>query len=242
MSRIAQEIGPRGALLWLPLRSAWVENGRSVCKNWGRAPGYPRTVQRGDGVTPTTYPTLITGRRGMSFDGGDYIDTGIVDRFTHATPFSFACRGESLTNTFRPLLADFDSAATKGFRFYYHQDLGRLVFDWYKDGGNYIYVYASNIVTQQAHTYSMTYDGSGVFGGVKLYQDGNPLTLSNSSAGTANANASGKTLLVGANHNGAAKAQPIIGRMIGAVLHPFCATPTQVSILSNQLISEARLD
>jgi len=65
------------ALLSLPLRSNYVATGGTrVTDNIGRAGG---TVTVGDGTTSTTFPTQLA-PKGMSFDGGDYLEasTAIV--------------------------------------------------------------------------------------------------------------------------------------------------------------------
>lgn len=70
---------------------------RRSCKNQGKLG--PATVQLGDGFTGTSFPTLI--KRGMSFDGTDYINCGqaganLTDNFT-----MYVCHNQTNFNTNR---------------------------------------------------------------------------------------------------------------------------------------------
>jgi hypothetical protein len=67
-----QEVDDSKFLLSLPLRSNYNDGSNQVTENIGSLGG---TVQLGDGTTSTTFPTQLT-PKGMSFDGGDYIETG----------------------------------------------------------------------------------------------------------------------------------------------------------------------
>lgn len=63
-------------------------NGLTVIPNMGKAAGAPEWLTCGDGVTSSTFPTPLSGF-GATFDGGDYINTGIVDRLTSSSIFTF---------------------------------------------------------------------------------------------------------------------------------------------------------
>lgn len=70
-----------------------VVNGVSVMPNHGRAAGAPAWLTLGDGTTATTFPTPLAGW-GASFDGGDYVNTGVVDRYERTGQFSLYWYGE----------------------------------------------------------------------------------------------------------------------------------------------------
>lgn len=61
--------------------------GKTYIKNYGKAGGAPEWLQCGDGTTTTTFPTPLA-RFGATFDGGDYINTGVVDRYERTNQFS----------------------------------------------------------------------------------------------------------------------------------------------------------
>lgn len=62
-------------------------DGKTYIKNYGKAGGAPEYMMCGDGTITTGFPTPET-RFGASFDGGDYIDTGVVDRYDYNNQFS----------------------------------------------------------------------------------------------------------------------------------------------------------
>lgn len=66
---------------------------RTCIKNYGRAGGAPGYMMCGDGFTSTSYPTPLSGF-GASFNG-DYINTGVVDRYEHTDTFSMYFFGTS---------------------------------------------------------------------------------------------------------------------------------------------------
>jgi hypothetical protein len=85
------------ALIDLPLRTSYTDgSGNRVTRNLGTAPGAPATCTLGDGVTSTTFPTQVS-PHGMSFDGGDYIDTGLIAQLEYNTPFSLSFVAETPT-------------------------------------------------------------------------------------------------------------------------------------------------
>ena len=68
------EIDAEQSQVWLPMRTQYDSSGTQVTDNLGLNSA---TATVGDGSTGTTFPTHIS-PKGMSFDGGDYLDTGYV--------------------------------------------------------------------------------------------------------------------------------------------------------------------
>lgn len=60
---------------------------RSCIPNYGQAGGAPRWMMVGDGFTTSTFPTPLAGC-GATFDGGDYVNLGITDRYEWSDQFS----------------------------------------------------------------------------------------------------------------------------------------------------------
>jgi len=65
------EVDDIKALVSLPLRSHYFDGADQVTENIGSLGG---TIILGDGTTSTTFPTQVT-PKGMSFDGGDYLES-----------------------------------------------------------------------------------------------------------------------------------------------------------------------
>ena len=84
-----KEVFPSDAILWLEFGGQYVNGaGKTVIDNLATMGNAVKTVMCGDGTTSTTFPTQLVGKRGCSFDGGDYIDTGIIDPFERTDKFS----------------------------------------------------------------------------------------------------------------------------------------------------------
>lgn len=65
-----------------------VVNGVSVMPNHGQAGGAPAWLTLGDGTTATKFPTPLANGYGATFDGGDYVDCGSIDRYERTNQFS----------------------------------------------------------------------------------------------------------------------------------------------------------
>lgn len=75
-----------------------IVGGVNVIPNFGKAGGAPTWLTLGNGTTATTFPTPLAGW-GASFDGGDYVDTGVVDRYEQTDQFSLYMYGSANTRT-----------------------------------------------------------------------------------------------------------------------------------------------
>ena len=84
---IQQDLMKRAVVFACDFRPRIV-GGVSVMPNHGQAAGAPTWLTLGDGTTTTTFPTPLAGW-GASFDGGDYVNTGVVDRYEITNQFSF---------------------------------------------------------------------------------------------------------------------------------------------------------
>jgi hypothetical protein len=74
-------------------------DGKTYIKNYGKAGGAPAYMMCGDGTTTTTFPTPLA-KFGATFDGGDYINTGVVDRYDLKNQYSLYFYGnETIPNS-----------------------------------------------------------------------------------------------------------------------------------------------
>ena len=94
------EVNPSDALLWLEFGGQYTgSDGKRRIDNLATRADAPANVLCGDGITSSTFPTQLTDRRGVSFDGYKYIDTGIVDRFERTDKFTlFVASALNLSN------------------------------------------------------------------------------------------------------------------------------------------------
>jgi hypothetical protein len=159
----------------------------------------PTVAKLGDGVTATTFPTKLPDA-GFSFDGGDYIDTGLIDPFAFNEPFSF-----SMHVTVRPNAAAtqglLSSRAGAGGIDIRYDTVGNLVWVLYGTPTDYIGrfgAYAGGF----SGSLVCTYDGSVAVGGLRIYVNGIRVDTSNLSLGTFSAVSSGAPIQLGAINAG----------------------------------------
>jgi hypothetical protein len=235
-----REVTPENALLWLPFRSQYDVAGVRVSDNLGKATGAPATVTMGDGTTSTTFPTQLSGG-GISFDGGDYVDTTYVPIFTYNTPFTFAFvmrKNGQMPGTDSNIFATSDAAQSlKGMMV---PQFGPYAVTWLYQTGTYYYkITHSDRLLRPLDAYVVVYDPTALFR-LRSWVNG----VETGIYGLANSNAdfnSGKSLLIGARHNGAAKTaySPAGVQVLFAACFPFALTPTQARYLHSLMIRRA---
>lgn len=200
---------------------------KRVCDNLAKYPGAPRYLTLGDGVTSTTFPTQLIGKHGMSFDGGDYIDTGIVDSFEINSKFTLfiatagaqaCCFGNYNVPAYGYGLNDLAGG-------------GILYGHLYSSIPNLVRVYTSR-QGSGIRTAAMTYNGNLVYQGINLFLDGfaAPITVAASATLTGTLK-NGKSILIGTLHNNATKTQFFTGQVFFAAVFPFDLTNQQVQYL-----------
>ena len=237
-----QAIQPKDALLWLELDSQYTDgSGNRVIKNYGTYPGAPATVKCGDGTTSSTFPTQLSGRHGVSFDGGDYIDTGIVDPFERTDKFSifilFSFSGSS-----GYIATTYDIAQDGKGISQYLSSANNLGLRIQSSSSNLIGIGGTNFLIPNMYTtLATTYSGSSIAAGVSNYINGTLLSGTTSNDNLTATIKNGKSFLLGARHNGVNKATFMTGTMHFAAIFPYELTPAQVAYLHHRAITTINL-
>lgn len=201
-------------------------------ENIGSLGGY---ALLGDGSTSTTFPTQLS-PKGMSFDGGDYIDTSVVYNDS-AQPFSIVAllRFGSVSGT-QEIFGNFDGTNGISLREY-----GGDYFDFYvyKSASDFIRRYQTSVDPKPGELYTLivTYDGSGVTTGMVFYQDGIYLASNGAAAGSMGAFSSTNGFRIGARKTASpGNFLASGGKIYASAYYPFALTPTQVRAVHNQLM------
>jgi hypothetical protein len=202
-------------------------------------------VQCGDGTTAATIPAQASGKRGVSFDGGDYIDTTLIDRFEHNTAFSFftLVNLKSPSTVEKNVISAHDGSQTKGWKLDYGHatSIIRFVF---QSGANLLLV-SVPLVKQQMITLATTYDGSGLAAGTQIYINGVPQTKTVvSDTLGANSIKTGRSAILGASWNAAAVNAFFLSadtEMRHTALFPFALTATHVDRLHKRVMKRINL-
>jgi hypothetical protein len=191
----------------------------------------------GDGVN--AIPAQLVGRHGVSLAGAQYVDTGIVDAFERTDRFTLFCVTSQVSSIYGQMIATADQAQDyKGF-YLANESLNTVaVYMFYNSGVNYIQKYKASTVIQRAHhSFALTVDGTSTAAGVRLYDNSKLLALTTVkdtlSTGTIK---NGKPILIGARHNGAAKAAFLTGNLHDAFIFPWELTAQQVQYLHRQCL------
>ncbi len=239
-----KEVFPSDAILWLEFGGQYVNGaGKTVIDNLATMGNAVKTVQCGDGTTASTFPTQLVGKRGLSFDGGDYIDTGIVDPFERTDKFSlFVAVSLQSVATIGSYLSTSDTAqSNKGiFTYPYSNNKKMYVFLTSQSTTNEIDYYI-NCNLQSFNTFCVTSSGSSLASGIKVYDNA---IVGGSSGGTDNLTSTiknGKPFLLGARHNGVSKTTFYTGNIYFAAIFPRELTPLQVSNLHKKVMKRINL-
>ena len=234
-NRSLSDVNPSSALLWADFKTQFDVNGVRKCNNLGRYPGAPKYLTMGDGTTASTFPTQLVGRHGISLDGGDYIDTGIVDPFERTDRFTIAVVCSALVDG--NLCDTFDQAvAYRGFGI--NMTGGVLYHYIISNYGTSNMLYRA--VTSNAKpivSYIDTYDGSSTRVGHNIYYNANLVTTGNLVDMLSSTIKSGKSYLFGAWHNGAAKGSLLTGNIHNAFIFPWELTAQQVQYLHRYCVT-----
>lgn len=224
-----REIDASKAAIALPLRSSYDDGSNIVTKNIGTGVN----AIMGDGSDPLTFPEILD-PKGFYFDGSDYINLGSDIDFNYDEPQSFATMFKTGNGLIQALWSKSETGA--GFKGYsvYMSAVGELFFRIYYAGvATGIRVKTSNtFLDDKLRHLAVTYDGSGVAAGVKIYIDEVEESLATEvNAGFAGDTTNSEDLNLGrASYN----AIPYTGYMYEPEQYPFELTPTQVKELKDR--------
>lgn len=195
-----------------------------VIENKGKAPGAIRLAKLGTG---TACPQPIPGKRGLKFDGGDFVDTLLLDPFERTDKFTLFVVTSEVVGAAHDLISTIDKSKT-------YQGIGLQLLTYYR-----VYV-INNYNTNRAEAYNVdlrtngassicgTYDGSSLSVGCNLYVNGAKI-VTGSAASTLSATVkNGHTLLLGASYDGAAKYNLFTGNIHFAAVFPWELSPRQI--------------
>lgn len=235
------ELYPSDALLWLEFGGIYTDSAGNRCiDNLALRGDAPARVTCGAGAA---CPTQLSGRRGVSFDGGDYIDCGLVDRFERTDRFTlFTVSQVATASASSILISNGDEANSyRGVHLFsdVNESLGVYVINTIVT--NRISATATTLNTlRQLTSACVTYDGTSTSAGTLLYSGGVPMaaTYGNNLSSTI---LSGKPFLLGARHNGASKIAFITGTMHFAAIFPLAASPLQIANLHKRVMRRINL-
>ena len=225
-NRSLADVSPSKALLWCNFSTQFDVNSVRCCENLGRAPGAPRLLTMGAG-SGASMPTQLAGRHGISLNGAQYVDTGIIDPFERTDRFTLFAYASAVT-TGGDLISSGDDA----------QNIRGIVLT--ASGTQYGYLIntdASNILslrsvsvynTVESKSYALTYGGSSA--NAAVYLKGSVATITTADTLSATVK-SGKPFLIGARHNGVNKSERIVGVVHNAMIFPWELTAQQVQYL-----------
>lgn len=225
--RSLADVNPSNAYLWAEFRTQFDVNGVRKTENMGRHPLAPRLLTLGDGSTAATIPQQITGRHGLVFTGTQYVDTGIVDVFERTDRFTlFACTSGGTG----AVIASTDQAQS-------YRGIASILLN------NSLYIevfstYPTNCIYGNALAYprrcvtsALTYSGNSLVSGTSIYIDAISKTIGSTTDNLNSTIKSGKSFLIGAHHNGAAKATFFTGNIHFAAIFPWEFSAQQVQYL-----------
>lgn len=240
--RSLADVNPSNAYLWTEFRTQFDVNGVRKCENLGRYPGAPRLLTLGTGVDPATIPAQITGRHGISVDGGDYVNTNLVDPFDYNTPFTlFAAVVPRYTSGANIIMSSEDiNNASRGIQIDTNAGTTFRLVMVNSQASSYIMAVSTPLVMGSLATLVATHDGTGVAAGCNLYVNGvlgAKTTLLDTLGGRTVKG--GNSFLVGGRRN-AASVVDTLGSgsqvlMVGAC--PFACSPQQVQYLHRQVMT-----
>lgn len=235
-NRSLADVCPEKALLWAEFRTQYDLAGVRVTDNLGRAVGAPKTLQLGDGTTASTFPTQLVGRRGFSFDGGDYVDTGIIDPFERTDRFTLFVVTSAMTSINGQILVTYDSVLNSGIRII--NNGANTISIYIQDGGYYIHKYNAGVVTPAVSTIALTSNGSSTAAGISTYYNNIPgLFLTANDILTSGTIKNGKSFLIGARHNGAGKIAFLTGNVHAVFVFPWELAAQQVQYLHRYCVT-----
>ncbi|NCC35641.1 MAG: hypothetical protein EOM24_27060 [Chloroflexia bacterium] len=214
-------------------------NGVSVMPNHGRAAGAPPWLTLGNGTTSTTFPTPLAGF-GASFDGGDYVNTGVVDRYEHTDQFSLYFFGTAKVGTTQQIISSM--FGTANFRGIAMEQLTSIrMYMWIVSqffAGDYnLHLATINNPLSSSKSYAMVYDGRpNTSGASSHFENAEPKTvtkLANAISGTIK---SGSPFLLGARPDTvAAPGSFLIGRAYAFGIFDGLLTAQDISLLDTRV-------
>ena len=217
-----------------------------VIDNLAQRADAPKTVTCGNGVTSTTFPTQLAEKRGVSFDGGDYIDCGLIDRFERTDAFTIIAVVSNMSSNAGRIITTWDTAQDyKGICFGNTTNINQVYILNKLVGIKYIGVshtpYATITSAGSLHSRAMTYSGSSTAAGVSLYHNGGTVTKAVGSDTLDATIKSGNPILIGGQTTSGVKSGQFTGNMHFIGLFPFAASPLQISNLHKRVLKRINL-
>jgi hypothetical protein len=206
----------------------------------------PRVVKCGDGITSTTFPTQLSGRRGVSFDGGDYIDIGNINYIIPTKSFTINClvNNQNLYGNTVFLAGDYDSSTIKGWFISFTSD-NKVTLIMAENASNIFYYGAptSTKFPNGGGLVSVTYNGSTSNPIMLFYNDGVYLPSSSGKFGTPISTLSGRNSLLGARWNSTTieRQLPANSSIKYFSILPFAASPLQIKNLHRRVLKRINL-
>lgn len=224
-----KDLLPQNALVWLDFRSQFDSNGVRVIKNNGKLATSPSVVICGDGTTANYMPSQLVGRKGVSFDGSDYIKftlsapgpdwTAISLSNLNVTPnnwYAFSLFGEpSLVNPFSVSIGMKNSTITS---------VVQEAVAWGTDG------IAPN---RNINSWCLTKTGSSLVGYINAVQ--------NSTRTLSGTYCTGSTNVINANLYSTSPVAAISANHYFFALFPKLLTPQQIAMLHDNLMHQFNL-
>lgn len=219
------------ALLWYEGGPQFDVNGVQKTANLGCAPGAPKLLTIGDGTTASTFPTQLVGKHGVSFDGGDYIDTGIVDPFERTDAFTLVVVISGVGAVCDVIGSVNAADANRGINLVLNNNNTCIPYFINQTSNNTYAAVIASVTTRATNAIAVTYTGTSSASGIKVYVNGESKSLSVSMDGLVGTVKSGKPFLLGVRHNGADKNRFMTGTMHFAAIFPWELTPPTSPVL-----------
>jgi hypothetical protein len=229
---MAFDVDQRYALFWSEFRTRFDVAGSRKVENMGKWPGAPKYATMGDGTTANTIPSQLVGRHGIALTGTQYVDTGIVDPFERTDRFSLFVVTSGIAGSCDIIGTADHANAVRGIILQLSLSDTNIFYAINTYAGNkYISVSAPNTNSKPVTSLCGTYNGSSLAAGSSIYKDGSLRTLTVAKDTLDATIKSGKSFLLGARHNGAAKSAFLTGNIHFAAIFPWELTAQQVQYL-----------
>lgn len=209
---------------------------RTVIPNLGKAGGAPAFLTCGDGSTTTTFPSPLAGF-GATFDGGDYINTGIVDRYEWSDQFSLYILGRVKSGDVMLLSAYNGNASVQTGIYLRNTTTNRLALC---SNANSDIAYTSSILNNTIETIVWNWLGTTSSTGCSFYKNTKSVSISSLSDARNGSVKSGKPFLIGASWDNTSIVQPITGTIYAAGVFDGLLSPRDINILDKLVKSGIR--
>lgn len=220
----------QNAKVWLPMTAACHDatNLRTLDRS-----GNNNHATFGDGATATTFPTKISGRRGYSFDGGDYLNLGDLPFLSNATQFTFALALSNRRNNLSNYYLAKRVSDTALIRLWNFPTAPGYLFLYLTNGSaiTNAYIAPNTPVTEGGLVIlTITYNGALASNRVKFNVDSTNYLPTGDTTPVTTANLAGSNLLIGGN-----VAPYYVGNYHFFAAWDYVLSQVQVADLSNRL-------